>query len=142
MTGECGAGHESAGEIYEIGPDVTGWKVGDRVAVEAGVPCGECDFCRKGRYVRRFLPRAETDEVERVCGRCVLLYPSLPRHVDAVPRSSGAMVAPTSRYGLVRGGSATRASHRRAGRDGAQWIAAGRPAAGLVRPTPSRRLQC
>lgn len=27
-----------------------GLKVGDRVAVEAGVPCGQCEFCRIGRY--------------------------------------------------------------------------------------------
>ncbi|TEB36567.1 L-arabinitol 4-dehydrogenase [Coprinellus micaceus] len=43
---ECGAGHESAGEIVEVG------EVGDRVAIEAGVPCtkASCDDCRTGRY--------------------------------------------------------------------------------------------
>ncbi|WVR06191.1 hypothetical protein IAU60_003221 [Kwoniella sp. DSM 27419] len=49
---ECGSGHESAGEIIEIGEGVTQYKVGDRVAIEAGVPCGQadCDPCRTGRY--------------------------------------------------------------------------------------------
>ncbi|OCF30958.1 L-iditol 2-dehydrogenase [Kwoniella heveanensis CBS 569] len=49
---ECGSGHESAGEIVEIGEGVTQYKVGDRVAIEAGVPCGQadCDPCRTGRY--------------------------------------------------------------------------------------------
>jgi len=50
VTDECGAGHESAGEIIEVGPGVTGWKVGDRAAIEAGIPCGQCDECKRGRY--------------------------------------------------------------------------------------------
>ncbi|GMK57854.1 hypothetical protein CspeluHIS016_0406880 [Cutaneotrichosporon spelunceum] len=49
---ECGAGHESAGRVIAIGDGVTNLAVGDRVAIEAGVPCGmaDCDLCRTGRY--------------------------------------------------------------------------------------------
>ncbi|KAF9530424.1 chaperonin 10-like protein [Crepidotus variabilis] len=49
---ECGSGHESAGEVVEIGEGVSQWKPGDRVAIEAGVPCSQpaCDACRTGRY--------------------------------------------------------------------------------------------
>ncbi|BEJ01507.1 hypothetical protein CcaverHIS631_0601890 [Cutaneotrichosporon cavernicola] len=52
VTDECGAGHESAGEVIEVGPGVTDLRVGDRVAIEAGVPCSraDCDACRTGRY--------------------------------------------------------------------------------------------
>lgn len=52
VTDECGAGHESAGEIIALGPGVSKWSVGDRVAIEAGVPCSKasCEFCRVGRY--------------------------------------------------------------------------------------------
>jgi (R,R)-butanediol dehydrogenase/meso-butanediol dehydrogenase/diacetyl reductase len=42
-------GHEFAGTIAEVGPDVTGWQVGDRVVVNDAVPCGECVPCREGR---------------------------------------------------------------------------------------------
>jgi L-iditol 2-dehydrogenase len=42
-------GHEIAGEIVEVGANVGGWKVGDRVQVIAAVPCGRCDECLRGR---------------------------------------------------------------------------------------------
>lgn len=32
-------GHESSGTVVEIGPAVKNVKVGDRVAIEPGVPC-------------------------------------------------------------------------------------------------------
>ena len=41
-------GHEVAGEIAEIGEDVSGLRVGGRVAVNPGVACGLCRFCVKG----------------------------------------------------------------------------------------------
>ncbi len=41
-------GHEVAGEIDQVGANVSGWAVGDRVQVIAAVPCGECYECRKG----------------------------------------------------------------------------------------------
>ncbi|KAH7926030.1 GroES-like protein [Leucogyrophana mollusca] len=52
VTDECGSGHESAGEVVEVGEGVTQWKKGDRVAIEAGVPCSKpsCEYCRIGRY--------------------------------------------------------------------------------------------
>jgi L-iditol 2-dehydrogenase len=56
VTDECGSGHESAGEIVEVGEGVTQWQVGDRVAIEAGVPCAQCDACRTGRYNACELP--------------------------------------------------------------------------------------
>lgn len=43
-------GHESSGTVVAVGPQVTGFKIGDRVALEVGVACGQCNICRKGRY--------------------------------------------------------------------------------------------
>ncbi len=43
-------GHEAAGEIVQVGEGVTSLKVGDRVAMEPGIPCGKCRYCKTGRY--------------------------------------------------------------------------------------------
>jgi L-iditol 2-dehydrogenase len=43
-------GHEFAGTIHALGTDARGFREGDRVAVEPGVQCGECQHCRSGRY--------------------------------------------------------------------------------------------
>jgi L-iditol 2-dehydrogenase len=43
-------GHESAGRVVELGEGTTKHAVGDRVALEPGVPCGRCRECRAGRY--------------------------------------------------------------------------------------------
>jgi threonine 3-dehydrogenase len=41
-------GHEGAGAIVEVGPGVTGLRVGDRVALESHLICGQCFPCRTG----------------------------------------------------------------------------------------------
>lgn len=43
-------GHECAGTIVEAGSAVKNLQVGDRVALEPGVPCGHCEFCLGGQY--------------------------------------------------------------------------------------------
>ncbi|HMJ66489.1 MAG TPA: zinc-binding dehydrogenase, partial [Candidatus Binatia bacterium] len=39
-------GHEMAGLISEVAPDVGAWRVGDRVVVANSAPCGQCFYCR------------------------------------------------------------------------------------------------
>jgi L-iditol 2-dehydrogenase len=39
-------GHEYAGEIIEVGKNVSGWEPGERIAVLPSVACGECQACR------------------------------------------------------------------------------------------------
>lgn len=41
-------GHEFSGVVAEVGANVTGVKVGDRVCIDPNCYCGKCDFCRSG----------------------------------------------------------------------------------------------
>jgi D-xylulose reductase len=43
-------GHEASGTIHEIGSAVSSLRVGDKVAIEPGVPCRRCLPCKAGRY--------------------------------------------------------------------------------------------
>ena len=47
---KIGLGHEFAGTVVAVGPDVTKFKVGDRVLCEPGIPCGKCQYCLSGHY--------------------------------------------------------------------------------------------
>ena len=42
-------GHECAGTVVEVGPEVKNLAPGDRVAVDPAVSCGACDQCLAGR---------------------------------------------------------------------------------------------
>lgn len=50
VEGDFILGHECAGTIIEIGEAVENLKVGDKVALEPGITCGQCEFCKSGRY--------------------------------------------------------------------------------------------
>ncbi|MDC7251122.1 MAG: NAD(P)-dependent alcohol dehydrogenase [Sphaerochaetaceae bacterium] len=43
-------GHEASGVVTKIGKDVETLQLGDRVALEPGITCGKCEFCKTGRY--------------------------------------------------------------------------------------------
>ena len=43
-------GHEFFGRVAEVGENVTEFKIGDRITADQIVPCGECRFCKTGRY--------------------------------------------------------------------------------------------
>jgi len=50
LKGPIVLGHESSGIVHSVGENVTNLKPGDRVAIEPGVPCRYCDYCRSGSY--------------------------------------------------------------------------------------------
>ena len=41
-------GHEAAGTISKVAPDVFGWNVGDRVTFDSTISCGKCFYCQRG----------------------------------------------------------------------------------------------
>jgi D-xylulose reductase len=50
LTSPIVLGHESSGTVTEVGAAVKNLKLGDRVAIEPGVPCRHCNYCRSGSY--------------------------------------------------------------------------------------------
>jgi L-iditol 2-dehydrogenase len=91
-------GHELAGVVVQIGSDVTNVSVGDRVAVEPGVTCGRCDYCKSGRYnlcpdvVFMATPPVDGAWAEYVAVRSDFLF-KLP---DAMSFEEGALLEPLS----------------------------------------------
>lgn len=43
-------GHEFAGEVAEVGPEVNNVSVGDRITTPPLIPCLQCDYCAIGEY--------------------------------------------------------------------------------------------
>ena len=79
-------GHEFVGVVAEIGSEVQGFKVGDRVSGEGHITCGHCRNCRAGR--RHLCPNTVGVGVNRpgcfaeyIAIPAVNAYP-LPKHVS------------------------------------------------------------
>lgn len=45
-----GFGHEFSGVVAQVGKNVEGFEVGDRVVAANSAPCGECFFCKREEY--------------------------------------------------------------------------------------------
>jgi threonine dehydrogenase-like Zn-dependent dehydrogenase len=43
-------GHETMGEVVELGSETTNLRIGDRVVVPFTISCGDCFFCMRGFY--------------------------------------------------------------------------------------------
>jgi threonine dehydrogenase-like Zn-dependent dehydrogenase len=61
-------GHETMGEVIEVGANNKALKIGDRVVVPFTISCGECFFCKNGFYsgCERSNPNAK--EAEKLWG--------------------------------------------------------------------------
>ena len=61
-------GHETMGEVVEVGRENTKLKVGDRVVVPFTISCGECFFCRRGFYSGCERSNPNKDKAAKVWG--------------------------------------------------------------------------
>ena len=63
-------GHETMGEVVEVGSEVKNLKKGDRVVVPFTISCGECFFCKQGFFsgCERSNPPANRKVAERLWG--------------------------------------------------------------------------
>ena len=89
-------GHECAGTVVEVGDEVKHLKVGDRVALEPGLPCGKCEFCREGRY--NLCPDVVFFATPPYDG-CLMNYVAFPAEFafklpDNVSTTDGALIEP------------------------------------------------
>ncbi|WP_163538658.1 NAD(P)-dependent alcohol dehydrogenase [Gracilibacillus sp. YIM 98692] len=91
-------GHEMAGEVVTVGKKVNNLHKGDRVAVEPGVTCGRCEYCKEGRYnlcpdvVFMATPPVDGAWAEYVAVRSDFVFP-LP---DEMSYETGALLEPFS----------------------------------------------
>lgn len=90
-------GHEPGGVVTALGEDVVGFEIGDRVAIEPGVPCGECEDCRTGHYNLcksvRFMaiPKEKDGVFSEYCTHDASMCFKLPENVDTM---EGALIEP------------------------------------------------
>ena len=107
MTFPRTMGHEMGGVVVEVGPGVTGVRLGDRVAMETHLHCGECWFCRSGRghnCARMELLGVTVDGAfaERVIApsrSCFLLPDGIETKTAALLESGGSAM-----HGILRSG--------------------------------------
>lgn len=92
-----GFGHEAAGQVVAIGPNVRTVKVGDRVAVMPQSACGKCDLCVSGEYIYCQSPRdalriCNTPTGREMVGQYVIQQDwLLVRFPDSIPYDHAAM---------------------------------------------------
>lgn len=88
-------GHEFVGEIVDIGQDVEGFKIHDRVSGEGHIACGFCRNCRAGR--RHVCRKNESVGVTRAgCFAEYLVIPAVNAYPipASVPDSQAAILDP------------------------------------------------
>ncbi len=61
-------GHETMGEVVEVGHDCKNLKVGDRVVIPFTISCGECFFCQNGWYSACERSNPDAEKAEKLWG--------------------------------------------------------------------------
>ncbi|QHI72985.1 NAD(P)-dependent alcohol dehydrogenase [Aminipila terrae] len=98
VDGEFMLGHECAGTIVKLGSGVTNLTIGDKVALEPGITCGQCEFCKTGRY--NLCPDVQFLATPPVQG-CYENYIAFPANMcfklpEKISTKEGALVEPLS----------------------------------------------
>jgi L-iditol 2-dehydrogenase len=107
-------GHETSGVITAVGDGVPADRIGERVSLEPGEPCGHCQQCRAGRY--NLCPDIQfhgTPPVDGTLAEYVTVTSEFARHVpDQVSDNAAALLEPLSvgiwsngKAGVQEGGS-------------------------------------
>jgi NADPH:quinone reductase-like Zn-dependent oxidoreductase len=101
-------GSDGAGIIIQIGTNVTGYQVGDRVAINPSVTCGTCHYCLTGRdnMCDHFAVFGEHvpgfyGEYRNVPTRNLL---KLPDHVSFADAAAASLVYVTAWHSMVKRG--------------------------------------
>lgn len=95
-------GHEVAGVVDAVGAGVTGFAVGDRIAVSPSRPCGACRFCQRGLQnhcldMRYYGSAMRTPHVQGAFRQRLVVEPhQAHRLADHVADAEGAMAEPLS----------------------------------------------
>lgn len=61
-------GHETMGEVVEVGSENKTLKIGDRVVVPFTIACGECFFCQRGYYSGCERTNPDFEKVKKLWG--------------------------------------------------------------------------
>ncbi len=101
-------GADGAGEIAALGNDVAGFKIGDRVAINANLGCGQCEFCvnAQDNMCREWHLLGETVRgtyAEFICLPKRQLY-KLPDGFDFHSSAAAALVYQTAWHSMVKRG--------------------------------------
>lgn len=101
-------GADGAGEVVELGESVTQLMVGDRVAINANLGCGTCNFCltKQDNLCRNWHLLGETVRgtyTEFICLPARQLY-KLPENFDFHQSAAAALVYQTAWHSLVKRG--------------------------------------
>ena len=101
-------GADGAGEIVSCGEDVVEFKIGERVAINANLGCGQCEYCLNGQdnLCRKWHLLGETIRgtyAEYICLPVRQLY-KLPADFDFHASAAAALVYQTAWHSMVKRG--------------------------------------
>ena len=95
-------GHEIAGTLEAVGAAVTGFVVGDRVAISPSRPCGLCRYCQQGLQnhcldMRYYGSAMRTPHVQGAFRQQIVVEPSQAyKLADSLSDGEGALAEPLS----------------------------------------------